>query len=77
MEMQDFLAGLKDVLEFDKIELKEMTNLKELEGFDSLSIMTIIAFADERFGKKLTATQLASITTVRSLMELIGLERFE
>ena len=77
MKTTEFLSGLKDVLEIDHSDLNENTNLKELEGFDSLSIMTIIAFVDEAFGKKLKAPQLASITTVQSLMELIGRENFE
>ncbi len=77
MKTDVFLSGLKDVLEIDHSDLSIDTNLKELEGFDSLSIMTIIAFIDEAFGKKLKAPQLASITTVGSLMELIGGENFE
>ena len=76
MNTQDFIEKLKEALEFEEIEITENTNLKQIEGYDSMSIMTIIAFVDENFSKKLTAKQLASITTVKSLKELIGQEDF-
>jgi acyl carrier protein len=41
-----------------------------------MAIMGVIAFVDEHFSKRLTAKQLATITTVENLMELIGMENF-
>jgi acyl carrier protein len=76
MTTQEFIMKLKEALEFEKVNMTVDTNLKNIEGYDSMAIMSIIAFADEHFSKKLTAQQLASITTVRSLMELIGSEHF-
>jgi len=76
MNTQDFIDKLKEALEFEEIEITESTNLKQIEGYDSMSVMTIIAFVDENFSKKLTAQQLASITTVKSLKDLIGLDSF-
>ena len=76
MYTQDFIDKLKEALEFEEIEITESTNLKQIEGYDSMSVMTIIAFVDENFSKKLTAQQLASITTVKSLKDLIGLDSF-
>jgi acyl carrier protein len=76
MKTSEFIEMLKEALEIDKRELNPDTDLKKIEGYDSMSIMTIIAFADEHFSKKLTAQQLASITTVKSLMDLIGSEHF-
>jgi acyl carrier protein len=76
MTTQDFIAKLKEALEFEKVNMTLDTNIKAIEGYDSMAIMGIIAFADEHFSKKLTAQQLASITTVRSLKELIGSDQF-
>lgn len=76
MKIEEFIRLLKEHLEFDNIDIRPDTNLKALDGFDSMSIMTIIALTDEHFSKKLTARQLASITTVNSLMGLIGEEHF-
>ena len=52
------------------------TELKSLEGYDSLSVLSIIALIDENFNMSLTANQFKSLTTVRSLMDLIGKEHF-
>lgn len=57
--------------------MKGKTNLKELEEYDSLSVLSIIAMIDEKFGKKIPGQNFQSITTVKSLMELIGIENFE
>ena len=77
MKKQDFFSELQKALEFENITISEETNFKKIDGFDSLHVMMTIAFVDDKFGKKLTAKQLFTISTVRSLMELIGLENFE
>lgn len=78
MKKADFCKELADLLELD--EGKELTpdsNLKELEEFDSLAIMSIVALADKLFSRKLTSETLQQITTVDSLMEAIGRDCFE
>jgi len=77
MKIDDFLYELKETLEIDDVELNEETNLKELEEYDSLSVLSIIAMIDENFGKRISGQDFQSITTVGSLMELIGMENFE
>ncbi|MBN2610996.1 MAG: acyl carrier protein [Bacteroidales bacterium] len=77
MKKKDFYKDLLEYLELDETNLDETTNLKALEGFDSMSILSVIAFCDEKFGKKFTAQQLNAIITVKNLMELIGMEEFE
>ena len=80
MKKEDFFVSLQDVLEIDgDIVINESTNLKDTKHFefDSIAIMTLVAFVHEKFKRKFTAVQINSITTVRSLMELIGLEHFE
>jgi len=80
MKKEDFFNSLQDVLEIDEdIEITEATNFKDMKHFelDSIAIMTLVAFVHEKFNRKFTAVQINSITTVRSLMELIGLDHFE
>ena len=77
MKIDDFLYELKETLEIEDVELNEETNLKELEEYDSLSVLSIIAMIDENFGKRISGQDFQSITTVGSLMELIGMENFE
>jgi acyl carrier protein len=75
MMKTEFISELKKSLEIDDYLLTEDTNIKDIENYDSLSVMMLVAFIDEKFGLKFTAAQLASITTIKSLMELIGKER--
>ena len=79
MKTEDFINELKDVLEIEdedqKITLE--TNLKEVEGYDSLSVLFIIAMIDKNFSKQIPSLDFIKITTIKSLMDLIGKEHFE
>lgn len=78
MTKSEFLSELHEMLEITSIkELTPDTVLKEIEEYDSLFLLTIISIIDEKFGIQLTADQLSTITTLQSLMELIGIEKFE
>jgi acyl carrier protein len=74
MEKEEFIKRLKEVLEIkDSIIITESTNLKDIEGYDSLSVLSIIAMIDEYYQKKLPGSTFESLTTVSSLMEKIGI----
>ncbi|WP_419869188.1 phosphopantetheine-binding protein [Chryseobacterium sp. CT-SW4] len=71
-----FLKKLQEELEEDETLTVE-TQLKNLESYDSISLLTIIAFVDENFSKKIDAKQFKNIETVSDLMNVIGEENFE
>ena len=77
MKKDSFFKEFAEYLEFEDVELKEDTNLNSIDEYDSLAQMSIIAFADEKFNIKLSAEQLRNITTIKSLMELIGMNNFD
>ena len=77
MTSTDFLRELAGSLEIAEKRLDETTDLTALDEYDSLSVLAIIALIDESFGISLTGPQLAQFTTVGSLMDLIGRERFD
>ena len=77
MKTNKFLSELSETLELEEIELNLNTNLKDLEEYDSLSVLSIIAMIDEQLGKRLSGNDFNSITTIKSLMELIGMDSFE
>ncbi len=77
MKVDEFIEKLKEILELQDVELCEETNLRDLEEYDSLAVLSIIAMVDENFGRKLTGQNFQSITTVRSLIKLIGDKYFE
>ena len=79
IKTEDFINELKDALEIEDEdqEINLETNLKELEEYDSLSVLSIIAMIDKNISKQIPSSDFLKITTVSSLMELIGKEYFE
>ena len=79
MKTEDFINELKDALEIEDEdqEITLETNLKELEEYDSLSVLSIIAMIDKNFGKQITSSDFVKVTTVNSLKDLIGKKHFE
>lgn len=79
MKTEDFIKELKEVLEIEDEDQEIMlkTNLKDLEEYDSLSVASIITMIDVNFGKQIPSIAFIKITTIKSLMDLIGEEYFE
>ena len=76
MNTQEFLEKLQDEFEEDNALTLE-TNFKELESYDSMSILSLIVFIDENFGKKLDTKQFKDVKTLQELKDLIGADSFE
>jgi acyl carrier protein len=77
MKKKEFIKELSDYCEFENKGFTLDTKFKSIEGYDSLSIMSIIAFVDEKFGKRITAIQLREMKDFGTLIKLIGVENFE
>lgn len=76
MKKADFFELLKDTLELENADIDETTVFAELEDYDSMGVMSIIAMADEHFEVKFSSDQLKTMSSVKRLMELIGEEKF-
>lgn len=77
MTKNEFINQLADYCEFEDQELTLDTSFKSIEGYDSLAIMSMIAFTDENFNMKFTALQLQNLTDFESFIVLIGKDKFE
>ena len=77
MKKVDFYNELIEYLELEPVQLSEETAFKSIKGYDSMAVMSLIAFCDEKFGKKINAQQIQQLTTVGSLMNFLGKELFE
>jgi acyl carrier protein len=75
METNIFLEKLQEALEEDKA-INTGTKFSELDNFDSMSIMILIAFVDENFDEKISASQFKEIKSVDDLMNTIGSHHF-
>lgn len=77
MKKNTFFEELLECMDIDPVEINETTVFTELEDFDSMAIMSIVAYVDEKFEKTMAAEELQKVKTVKDLMELIGMENFE
>ncbi len=77
MKKENLIEMLKEIMELEDIELDENTVLTEMLEFNSLAIMGIIALIDENFDMLIEADEFEKISSVKSLMELIGMDKFE
>jgi acyl carrier protein len=75
MNKNEFILGLAEELEIETT-LENTTNLKDLDEWDSMAAMVLIGYVSNEFGVTLNADDLKDITTVDSLIERIGLEKF-
>ena len=78
MKTEDFINELKDALEIEDEdqEITVKTYLKDLEEYDSLGVLSIIAMIDKNFGKQIPSSDFVKVTTVGNLIELIGKAHF-
>ena len=76
MNKTEFLKLLETTLGIEE-SVTEETELAGLEEFDSYAILALIALVDEKFGKSLSADDFENISTVGSIIKIIGAECFE
>ena len=77
MTKNEFVAQLAEYCEFEDQDLTLDTSFKSIEGYDSLAIMSMIAFTDENFKMKFTSIQLQNLTDFKSFIVIIGEDKFE
>ena len=76
MTQQEFILGLQEELELE-IVLNGSTNLKDLDEWDSMAAMLLIGYVSNEFNVTLNSDDLKDITTVESLIDKIGVAKFD
>ena len=71
MTKTEFLALMEDLIEVDPGTLARVESLGELEGWDSLAVISMIAMVDEHFGVELAGERIAQCRTVGDLVGLV------
>lgn len=65
MDKQKFLDELANILDADVVN--DGDNLRDFESWDSLSVLSIVAMADSKFGFTLSFPEIKGLTTVADL----------
>ncbi len=72
MNKQEFLNALEEILELDNNTLKGDEVLMDLEQWDSLAFLSVIAMADETFNIVIQGDKLEEINTIGDLVNLVA-----
>ncbi len=67
MDREQFLRRVEEALAAPKDSLAETNRLEDLEGWDSIGILAVIAVIDEHYGVTLGAEAIANCQTLADL----------
>ena len=74
MNRMEFLTKMQDILQYEhEEELTYNTNLLDVEEWDSISIISTVAFLDSEFGKKVTVSDLQDVDTLEDIAKIAGI----
>ncbi len=71
MELQEFITEFANAIEIDPGSITADTEFKELEIWDSLSALNVIAMTDEAHGVTLSGDDLVGSRRIADLWTLI------
>lgn len=72
MKVEEFFALLEEIIEADPGTINGAEKLKDLDGWDSLAIVSFIAMVDERFEITLSPRKIADSKLISDLVTLLG-----
>lgn len=73
MEIKEFIEKFAEIFDdTDAATLTPTTNFKELDEWSSLSVLGLIALADEEFDFELTSNDLRGVSTIEQLYNLVS-----
>ena len=71
MTTQEKLATLEEIMELETGSLNEGTKLEDLEEWNSMAKLALIALMDEEFNKILTGKQIKGFNTVQDILDVM------
>ncbi|MBQ3377658.1 MAG: acyl carrier protein [Synergistaceae bacterium] len=74
MELEKKLELLADVMDLEVAELKKYINapLADLDGWDSVAVLSFIVMLDEKFGKSIKGEDVRALVTVQDALNLMN-----
>ncbi|MGP1366603.1 MAG: acyl carrier protein [Schwartzia sp. (in: firmicutes)] len=72
MSNEEKIALMEEIMDLDEGELRLESVLSEYEEWDSLSKLTLIAEAKQKFGMVLTTDVIRGFVTVRDVCDYLG-----
>ncbi len=76
MKRSEVIPELENVLGLEVGTIKEEANIVDVPQWDSMAILSFIAFVEDQFDLVLEGDQVAEVKTFKELFDLIG-DKFE
>jgi len=77
LETKKFLILLQETLELKDKKITIETNIQDLDEWDSMTALLLISLVSSEFDVELDADDLLDLTSIQSLIERIGIEKFQ
>ena len=71
MFKNQFILAFNEIFECSNMEISGATKYQELEFWDSMSALMLIAMCDSQFSLKLTGADIRNSKTIDELVELL------
>lgn len=71
MTAEEKLALIAETLDADASNIKPEVELKSLDEWDSMGVISTIAMLDKKFGKILSAEEISELKTVQDIINLM------
>jgi acyl carrier protein len=70
--MEDFITNFYEILDdTEKHEIKESTDFKNLDEWDSMAALMLIAMVDEKYEKQINGADIKESLTITDLYNII------
>lgn len=69
--MNELLEMLEEIMDLDEGTLETTSVLEDIDEWDSLSALSLMAEAKKNFGKKLSADEINSFVTVQDIIDYL------
>lgn len=69
MNKEEFYQRLAEILDTEEVKPDDV--LKQLDGWDSLAVLSVLALADSKYGASIKADEIRAVVTVADLASLV------
>jgi len=76
MKRSEVIPELENVLGLEVGTINEEANIADVPQWDSMAILSFIAFVEDQFNLVLEGDQIAEVKTFKELFDLLG-DKFE
>lgn len=71
MSLQNFVQDFAEAIEVDVASITPETKFKDIDSWDSMAVLNIIAMVDDKYQKTIGGDEIEKSTTIAELWEKI------